>query len=225
MDSKTRHDITRFVYPDRCPYCMDLIEPYEIMCVNCFEEIVRKHKSIRFGVGGYRCMASFFYAGNVRRMIIRVKFMDMPQFIPQIAAVFASDIKEIYGKDAFDLITAVPMYPYDLKLRRYNQSALLAQELSKLLGIPYSDTLLKIKRTSKQHDLPYQMRAKNLSGAYKVIDPKLVNKKRILLIDDIVTSGYTLTNCCKTLARSKPKRLCCAVLAKVSSEITKEAII
>lgn len=217
--------LTALFYPERCPYCSELIEPCEIACEHCYDIIRRKHLPIKGGARGFRCVSTFVYDGRVRRMILRLKYHDRTQYVPQIAELMADDIRAAYGNDAFDLITFVPMHKKDFRKRKYNQSQLLAKALSQRLNIPCQDTLIKTKRTRKQHELKYAERKTNLNGAFTVIDKKLVKDKRILIIDDIVTSGYTLGNCGKTLSRSKPRIICCAAIASAHDKYPDKTVI
>ena len=210
--------LTALFYPERCPYCSALVEPCEIACKHCYDEIRRKHIPITGGARGFRCVSTFVYDGKVRRMILRLKYHERTQYVPQIAELMADDIRTIYGDHAFDVITCVPMHKKDFRKREYNQSQLLAKELSKLLGIPYQDTLIKVKKTKKQHKLNFTERKTNLNGAFALIDKESIKGKRILIIDDIVTSGYTLGNCGKTLSRDKPESICCAAIASARNK-------
>ncbi len=210
---KLLYHLRALVYPERCPYCGSLVEADEFACPGCLELIKEKHIPLIGGAGGFRCISSYLYGGHVRRAIINLKFYDRTQYIPQIAEIMAVDIRNVFGDDAFDIITAVPMHEKDLHKRGYNQSELLAKHLSKRLAIPYQPTLNKIKRTKKQHTLTYNQRKKNLNGAFAVIDKDRISGRRILLIDDIVTSGTTLGKCAKVLNHSKPAAVCCATIA------------
>ncbi len=217
--------LTAMFYPERCPYCSALIEATQIACARCYDEIRRKHIPIPAGARGFRCISTFAYDGRVRRMILRLKFHDRTQYIPQIAELLAKDIENAYSVAEFDFITAVPMYKKDLKNRGYNQSALLAKELGKRLQLPYRDTIEKIKQTKKQHHLKYKERKTNLNGAFKLIDKDAVKDKRILIIDDIITSGYTLGKCCKVLSRAKPQLICCATIASAQNKYPESTVI
>ena len=217
--------LTAFFFPERCPYCGALIEACGIACEKCYDEIRRKHVAIKGGAGGYRCVSTFAYDGKVRRMILRMKYHERTQYIPQVAELLADDIISAYGDDAFDLITAVPMYKTDYKERKFNQSELLAKALGKLLDLPYIDTLKKIKKTKKQHHLNYKERKTNLNGAFKLIDKDSLKDKRILIIDDIVTSGATLGKCCKTLSKAKPQLICCATIASARNKYPDNSVI
>lgn len=219
-----RH-LAAFFFPERCPYCGAVIEACEIACEKCSDELAQKHTPIKGGARGYRCVSSFAYGGKARRLILRVKYRDRTQFIPQIAVILAEDIRNAYGKDAFDLITSVPMYKSDYRKRQYNQSELLAKALSKELKLPYRETLKKIKKTKKQHQLSFTERKTNLNGAFELIDKDSLKDQRILLIDDIITSGHTLGKCCKVLNHAKPALICCATVASAREKYPKDTLI
>lgn len=219
------YKIATLIFPERCPYCGCLIESEEIACPGCFEILRQKHIPLKSGVSGYRCVSSFVYGGKVRRMIIRMKFHDRTQYIPQIAKVTSDDIKAVFNGICFDSISYVPMHPKDKKSRGYNQSELLAKALSKELSIPCLNTLDKIKRTKKQHTLTYSQRRKNLSGAFKTVEDAAINGKSILIVDDIITSGATLSACCKALKRSNPKMICCATIASAKNVYPENTVI
>ena len=217
--------LTALFFPERCPYCSSLVEATHIACKTCYDEIRRRHIPIPSGARGFRCISTFVYDGRVRRMILRLKYHDRTQYIPQVAELLAKDIQSIYSGEEFDFITAVPMYKKELKKRGYNQSALLAKELGKRLDLPYLDTIDKIKRTKKQHHLKYKERKTNLNGAFKLIDKDAVKDKRILIIDDIITSGCTLGKCCKVLSRAKPRLICCATIASAQNKYPESTVI
>lgn len=220
-----KRSLLAFIYTERCPYCSSLIDACEIACSQCGKVIRHKQKPICHGARGFRCVSSYAYGGRARQMIIKIKFRKRIQHIPQVAEILAKDIRNEYRDITFDLITAVPMHAEDLKKRGYNQSALLGKALAKLLDLPYQDTLFKIKKTKKQHLLRYKARKTNLNGAFKEIDKELIKDKSILIVDDIITSGYTLGNCCKVLSRSKPRQVCCAAIASAQDKYPDSTII
>lgn len=225
MNSKQYSKLARLLFPDRCPLCNKLIEPDELVCKTCTQLLRSKRSPIIGGAMGYRCVSSFLYDGMVRRMIVRLKFYRGTQHADRIAALLNEDICKVYNAYHFDLITAVPMHPNDLKKRGYNQSRLIAQSLSRQTGIPYCDTLIKIKRTGPQHRLKRTERLNNLSGAFVPIDNAVVRGKSILIIDDVITSGATLGQCCRTLNGTKPALICCATVAAAQQAYDSAAII
>ena len=213
------------IYPHRCPYCRKVIPAGEYACDRCKAILNKKQRPITRGTMGFRCVSSFLYGGRVRRMLIRIKFYRQTQYISQAAVILAKDIRACYPEETFDLITYVPMHPKDQKRRGYNQSELLGKVLSDLLGIPSAAALNKIKRTKKQHTLSYRERRTNLKGAFALADRELVRQKRILLVDDIVTTGTTLGECCRKLNTAKPSLICCAAIADANAHTDRSALI
>ena len=205
--------VSAFFFPERCPYCAALIEPDDISCPKCNRSVLGQAVTIRRGVIGSRCVAPFSYEGRVRKAIVNFKFYDMPQYARPLAAVLAKTVKEEYPVDEIDLITYVPLHKKDLIKREYNQSQLLANELSDIFSIPCEETLIKTKYTKKQHKLNFSERKKNLSGAFSLVDKEQIKGKTVLLIDDVMTSGNTLALCVKKLYSAKTLQVYCAVVA------------
>lgn len=208
--------IIAFFYPEYCPYCSKLIEPWDISCPHCEKSVLGKAVTIRRGVLGSRCVSPFAYEGRVRKAIVNFKFHDMIQYKRPLAMILAKTVKEEYDLSKIDLITYVPMHFWDQLNREFNPPQLLAEELSEIFSIPCIATLKKIKRTKKQHHLKFSERKKNLSGAFVLIDKERIKGKDILLIDDVVTSGNTLAHCVKKLYSAKPQQVCCATIASAS---------
>jgi ComF family protein len=99
-----------------------------------------------------------------------------------------------------DMIVPVPLHPSRLRAREFNQSLLLADQLSRFLARPVSAThLVRITATDPQTTLTRQARLRNLRKAFAVRRPQDLREKRILLVDDVFTTGTTLNECAKAL--------------------------
>lgn len=99
-----------------------------------------------------------------------------------------------------DLIIPVPLHRSRLRERGFNQAVLLGKKLSCQLGVPlHIATLKRIRYTEPQIELSAAERQLNVKGAFSVIDPALVTGKRIVLLDDVMTTGSTLNECAKAL--------------------------
>lgn len=99
-----------------------------------------------------------------------------------------------------DIIVPVPLHRWRLLKRRYNQAALLAQAIGAQVGLPVSvAALTRVKATASQGHLNRAQRQKNVAGAFAVSDPAKVKGKRIVLIDDVLTSGATVEACARVL--------------------------
>nr|WP_286166976.1 phosphoribosyltransferase family protein [Clostridium sp. D33t1_170424_F3] len=102
-----------------------------------------------------------------------------------------------------------------MRARGYNQSALVAKEAAQLLKLPYRVILEKYKENRIQHELDRRNRAKNVRGVYRFLPGEEITGKRILLIDDIMTTGATLQECADVLLCHGAASVLCAVIAVV----------
>lgn len=99
--------------------------------------------------------------------------------------------------------------------RGYNQAELLAKEISKKVGVEYLPTLKKIRHNTAQSTIKdSKQRAANVIGAYRVVDAEKVKGKYILLVDDVVTTGSTVSECARILKKSGAKAVYCLTLAR-----------
>ncbi len=199
--------------PDRCIFCDTPVRPGEIYCKRC----AKKLKFIRYNTyakGGFVCISTFPYVEEYKDAVKRFKFSGRKQYAYSMARLMADTILREYKDEEFDLITFVPLHKQRFHERGYNQCKLLAKELSRILDIPWENTLVKTKHTEPQHTLKKPAdREKNVKGAFKVINKKSVKNKRVLLIDDIITTGNTMGECAKTLDKCKPQVVRCATFA------------
>lgn len=122
----------------------------------------------------------------------------MPFLSKRFGADIAKCITENYFME-FDMVTYTPLSKKSLRKRDYNQAYLLAREVSKRLDIPLVDLLIKVRKTDEQKTLSAQKRKTNVYGAFDLKDKDIVFGKRILLIDDVKTTGSTLNECAKML--------------------------
>ena len=157
----------------------------------------------------------FKYEGIIRYLILNYKFKEKA-YISKTFVQFILKNKKIFDKiKMYDKIIPVPVSKNRYKQRGYNQSELLSKEISKQTGIEYvNDVLIKNKDIIEQSKLNKEQRSKNIKNAYNIKDIKKVENKKILLIDDIYTTGSTVEECCKTLRQSNVQNIGVMVLAK-----------
>lgn len=114
-----------------------------------------------------------------------------------------------------DMIVPVPLHPTRLRGREFNQSLLLADQLGRHLARPVSAThLVRIIATDPQTTLTRQARLQNLRKAFEVRRPQDLMEKRILLVDDVFTTGTTLNECAKALRQAGSGPVCALTLAR-----------
>ena len=199
-----------------CNLCKREVFDKENFCADCEKKIVRVKDNICVHCGrptflsdGYCLMCKkytpcfskarsvFSYEEPIRRLIIAYK-SDNKKYLSR---VFAKEMKPVFDKEFshVDFLTYVPISKNKMKIRKYNQAKLIADELSVLVNVPSINTLEKVKETDDQKSLSLDERLENLSGAFKVVDRQAVKNKKILVIDDILTTGSTAHAVAKVL--------------------------
>lgn len=154
----------------------------------------------------------YSYKGNIRKVILRLKFNNSPLYCNYLAQKMAEYIGDnIYS---YDYITAVPMHYTKKFIRGYNQAEELALKLSELTGIKYYDSLVRFRYTLPQSQVAYKDRHKNIKGAFQAKNIPIRNKK-ILLIDDILTTASTVNECSKVLKQNGAEKVDIFILAGV----------
>lgn len=207
MKYEIKRKLVSVIFPERCPYCRDVIKPCEIGCEACLTSMPQK--IYRKLVGGrYRVISALPYKDIYKAAILRVKFGNKKQYAYQLAKLMASKFSEEYASSDFDVITFVPLHNETLKERGFNQSELLARHLSEFTGIPCEALLKKTKKNKPQHNVTADKKEKNVKGVYRATDKTLISGKKILIIDDIVTTGFTLAECAKTLDKNGAEEIC-----------------
>lgn len=201
--------ISAAFFPQRCPYCNDVVAFGKKACDSCLEKFPEKEIQ-GYAAGSYLCYSAFFYDDDFSPAIKRFKFYDYPQYSKKLAVPLADVIKKFDVR--FDLITYVPMYPLRERKRGYNQAKLLAKDVSKILDIPMESLLEKIKDNEPQHRLNIKDKKQNVKGVFAAINKEKIKDKNILVIDDVITTGYTLGECCKILLKNKANTICCATV-------------
>ena len=207
--------VTDSIFPVRCPYCGKVIEHKDYACADCKKQFPER-AIIRYAIGGCVCASALPYDGIFANGVKRFKFNNNAAYAKQLAIVLVMAILEIFQGEKFDLITCVPMHKDGLKERGYNQAELLARECAEIMQIPYVDTLEKFRKNRTQHSIKASERADNVRGVFRIIDKSIVKNKNILIIDDIITTGHTLGECTRILAKSGCSFVSCATLCSVT---------
>ena len=141
-------------------------------------------------------VAAYEYEDPVRGMVHAFKFRG----VWRMGRLMAEKMNEALGERDFTRIVPVPLHFTRRFERGYNQSEVLAKELSRLTGKPWENTLKRVRRTRQQAKLKEEARRKNLDGAFKAVNRP--EGEKILLIDDIRTTGSTVSRCAQELLRA-----------------------
>lgn len=203
-------------FPPRCPFCRGILKDSErLICAKCLRELPRAQGAER--IQKFRhldlCFSPFYYEDHVRRSLLRYKFGGMSVYAPKYAELMAECLR-VFDR-TYDVITWVPLGRKRLKKRGYDQARLLAEALSARLGSPCEQLLIKIADNPPQSGTGSpEKRRKNVSGVYRAIDSARIRDRRVLLVDDIVTTGATLSECAGVLKAAGAKNVCAVTVAR-----------
>ena len=168
--------------------------------------------------------APLVYTNKVVASIHSFKYDGKKYLAKPFAKLMFESFKTFEDKGIkFDYIIPVPLHKNKLKKRGYNQSELLAIELSKLTDVPtLCDNVVRIKETSTQTELTRKERFENVKDAFEILDKSVVKNKNILIVDDVLTTGATTESLAEKLRRCGCNKIC--VLAVARADIEKNII-
>ena len=204
------------LYPPRCAFCRRLLTGQERgVCRFCRPKLpfVPADAQVQHFRNVDKCLSPLYYHGSVKDSLHRYKFGGATAYADIYSEFIVKCIDE--NQISCDSITWVPLSRRRLRKRGYDQAELLAKLIAKHLGQRPVRLLKKLRDTPPQSQTgsPEKRRA-NIAGAYACLRPALVRGKRILLVDDIVTTGATLSEAAKVLKNAGAKEVICATLAR-----------
>lgn len=157
------------------------------------------------------------YGKEIFPLLHRMKYAPDPSLARFMGALLAMNLGDELEALKADLIIPIPLHAKRLRERGFNQSVVLARELSHGLGIPLDlHSLKRIRATAPQVGLSRSQRAENLRGAFLVTGPDRIKHKRILLVDDVLTTGATANEATKSLLKAGAKETHVVVFARVA---------
>lgn len=197
--------LIRLLYPDNvaCALCGGENSVAAHICHDCRLEL-ESCRLIDDGIsllGGRRMFtAPFHYKGAAKAMLHGLKFSSKRYFAYNMAEYMsvAADNAGIGG----DVLVPVPLHRIRQRKRGYNQSELLARELSKRMGIPCENLLEKQINSRPQSKTPAEKRAKNVEGVFCAAKGGYIQGRRVIIVDDVVTTGSTVCECMDVLERA-----------------------
>ena len=220
MSTKNFYDrILDLVYPPVCGICGKFNQDF--LCKKCQKmlEAEAKFKIDKVDNQEYffeNHLYIFKYEGIIRKLILNYKFNEKSFLYKTFVNFLLKNEKFFKILKSYDTIIPVPVSSKRMNERGYNQSELIANDIVKQIaeGECIIDCLIKNKNIIEQSKLNKEQRQKNIQGVYILKNKeKLINKK-ILLIDDIYTTGSTANECCKILQEAKPKKIDVFTIAK-----------
>ena len=215
--------ILDLLFPPRCVFCNTLLKSGESgFCRGCQTNlpwIIGREAEQKFEFVSL-CCSPLWYQGDVRESIRRYKFSDRSGYAKIFGSLVAQSVSD-HLTDKFDFISWVPLSEKGLKKRGYDQAKLLAQSAALCIDCAAVETLRKVRNTDVQSSIKDDSaRRANVLGAYAVVDSERVTGKRILLIDDVVTTGATFSECARILRTAGASDVVCASFARARGQKT-----
>lgn len=187
-----------------CPYCGRRVgEPG--ICLECKAELLKTD----------RARSLFLHEGEAARLVLR--FKNGQRYLARTLAGLILPLCEAEFAET-DALVYVPMTPRAERKRGYNQSRLLAERLSEMLGIPCLGCVEKRRETAAQKTLGRRERAENLRGCFHVTDRKILKHRNILIVDDTMTTGATASELADCLKRAGAKSVCLVTVTGVEKK-------
>ncbi len=207
------------LFPPKCIICQKLVPLQTAICPECARALSPTGaQAEQHGDFFEACYSPFFYEEPLRSAFLRYKFNGRKQYAPVFAKWMADCLQEQEDLPAFDFVTWAPLSRLRLWRRGYDQAFLLAESVGKQLRIPVKPTLKKAyRRPLSQLSGDRSARMVRILDAYSVRPDAAVNGRSILLIDDITTSGATLSECARALKTSGAREVYCLTLARKHS--------
>ncbi len=216
MKLKLLDYILKLIYPPKCVFCQTIIDKSDI-CNECAKALpYTKGDSIyqKFPFVD-KCISPLYYKDNVRSAILRFKFGSAPTNSKRFGIIMSEYAENNLDCGGIDMVSYIPLSRKRIHERGYNQAELLAKEISRNIGLPLVSTLKKPKNTTAQSTIKgYKDRAANVIGAFTLIDEGRVRDKYILLVDDVVTTGATLSEAARVLKKAGAKAVYCITVAR-----------
>ena len=202
------------VYPNRCPFCNEIIPFDEFHCKGC--GLFFSPAPEKWEYGFLDGLTAFTVYDTVSRAFIsKIKRESNGYAISAAAYMIAKGFINEDHTASLDCITCVPMRRKAVRKRGYNQTELISKELSGIIGLPFVHLLKKNRDTMEQKKLGAEGRKNNVRNAFSLVSKRYdILGKNILIVDDVTTTGSTLSEIAGTLKAAGAGKVYAAVFAK-----------
>jgi ComF family protein len=203
--------VGELVAPTRCVACEARVAPRVLFCTACGVSVLPASDADRAH------HAVFEYGGAVATAIVRFKYAGRSDLAARFSGILAAAAALVAPE--VDLVVPVPLHPRRLVERGFDQAALLGAPIARRLGIEHAPrALLRTRATPPQASLDRAARASNVARAFRCSAPRNVAGRRVLLVDDVRTTGATLSACAEALSAAGVAEVRTLVLAARNRE-------
>ena len=208
--------VLEFIFLPSCGVCGKLGEGY--LCKKC-EKIIKnleinEFKKLNYNSKNIKIMHIFNY-DTIRKWILQYKFNDKSYLYRTFSEIIIKNKKAFDFIKSYDIIIPVPIHKKRMKERGYNQSELISRKLSNTLKLEnYNDILVKVKNNKPQSTLTQKERKENTKNVYKLANFEKIYNKKVLIFDDVYTTGATISACIKQIDKASPSKIGVLTLAR-----------
>lgn len=220
-------DFVSLFFPQPCMACGEcLMKGEETICTGCLLELPETQHHLhcenpllnrlayrvplRYGMACYR----FTKSGRVQHLLHALKYKGYPEIGTALGRVYGEKLRDV-GWYNFDIILPVPLHDSRRRRRGYNQSAKFGEGLAEKLMIPCADNVMaRLHKTETQTKKTRVSRWENMANVFSVRLPEIVKSQRVLLVDDVITTGATLEACAMALLAAGAGELSVACIAE-----------
>ncbi len=221
-------DFWNLLFPRTCVACQErvLVQAEEFLCTHCraalpqtdyhlfpADNVLYQNLSAHVPIKAAYAYLLFTKSGRTQQLLHHLKYKDMPALGEELGKAYGWILAEHARQQQYDALVPVPLHAQRLKKRGYNQSYHFALGLGKSMGLPVWDDVLVREKLSKTQTRKSRLdRWHNVENIFAVTAPEKLRDKRILLVDDVITTGATISSCCITL-QLHCRELGCVALA------------
>ena len=220
-------DFISMLYPRYCFACNEgLVKGENMVCTNCMLEIPRTHfhlygrNALYNRLSGriplHAAFAFFFFkkGGKVQQLLHALKYNRHPEIGEALGEVYGEELRKVDINQKFDCIVPVPLHPARKQSRGYNQSEEFGKGLSKSLNIPLlGDALVRTVKTESQTRKSKLNRWRNVTEVFQLQEPEQIYNRRVLLVDDVITTGATIEACAQVIVDGSKSAVSIASIA------------
>lgn len=213
-------NVLNFIYPPACGFCGEICKEY--LCKKCEISIIKNLKCkidiYNESINRYynEHLYLFKYEGKIREKILDYKFNDKSYLYKTFSEIILKNKKACGFLNSYDIIIPIPIHKKRKKERGYNQSELIAKDIvNRINSLKMDkDNLYKCKHIKPQSTLTKKERTENIKGAYRIRDKSKIEDKKIIILDDVYTTGSTVNECSKILKEAGAEKIGILTIAK-----------